>query len=325
MTHLYANKYFGRFLLYFFKITGLFTTQLTVVASKKNKTCHCITRKSKIGILYNVFLIFFLCMTGIPGTLYVIQTKYDGRFKEEAALPATFDVSAMLCTSYILLKFCNQQEQITSIMNKLTHIIHLSMVLDEKKFLSNSSVDVKAAIYCVVNLIVLLAGLARFYRKNIFIFLYLISKLPVRLVCIGVFVQYSIALEYLRIIFMLINDNFRELSKPPKCEIYNIWDQEIKRPIRIDRLIRLYRLLSEISDELSKFYSFPVMWCILNIFFNSFRNCYINVKQIIVFKTFPKNLELPSMYMNVFPLIILIFSASNTVKEVILESIVLNS
>lgn len=79
-----------------------------------------------MGILYNVFIICTVISTGIPGLLFVIQTRYLGGYTEELPLLAVIDSSRLLCTVSILITFCIDQEKITSIMNKLSKVAEIS-------------------------------------------------------------------------------------------------------------------------------------------------------------------------------------------------------
>lgn len=314
----YKHRNFVRFIYYFFKISGLATIQLIDTSPNSNKIPFWDIKKSKLDIFYNVPLILIIILTSIPGIRFMIQTGYVGRFQEEVMLMAIMDVSCVSSTIFILVMFCVRQEKIIFIINKLNNAIELSTVINEKKFPNYSGIVKRVSFGMVITIILLifLVLTALRHHFNIFISIFAITKVLQYLVYTSVFLQYSTILECMRNIFKLINNNLKRLSIPANHGPNKISKIEIK----VDISIQLYNLLSEISEELSSFYSLTMMWCIPNLFSSLFKSLYVGIKQIILLKKtttiYSMMFDLIQFYFNLFPLPILAISVSNTVKEV---------
>lgn len=297
--------------------------QLIDTPSNKSQIFRWDTKKSKVGVIYNIFLILIVVFTSFTGLRYMIQTNFLGEFTDEKSIAVTIEVLGALCTILILITFCVKQGEMTSILNKVGDVAELSTIMRANSCLRNNSEITKRVVICVINVSLILGILTltiTLYVQNTLFISYAIGHYLHLFINTTMFFQYSIILECIRNLFRFINDEFRELSKPPDFGLYKVWKNEVKEPMKIDKLIRMYNLLSEITERLSDFYSLVVMWCIFNNFLSLFFYLYCNIKRLIALKTEIVRgifFHLVKIYLNAIQLPILAISVSNTIKEVI--------
>lgn len=325
-NHSKINKHIATVIFYFFKVCGLATVKLIDIRMKGNKISCWITEKSELGSFYNIILILILILTGVPGTKFAIESNYFGMYQKEVTVVTIVDVYFELCSIIVLMTFCVQQEKISFIANKISDAVELSVIIDTKKFCESDPVTFatkKVLLFPVISSFIVIIGIifTTALHQNISIICFGICHLLSFLINSCVFLQYSLILDFIRNLFKLINDTFKKLSNPPINGPCKIWDHEIKQPIKIDKLMQLYILLCEISEELSDIYSFTMMWCIINDFLYLFISLYAKIRRLIIpgeplfsAGTF---YDFINIYFNLFPLPLLVISASNTVKEVI--------
>lgn len=313
------NKSFLKFFFYFFKMSGLATFKFIYKPLSMDQRIYCITSESKMGISYNVFLILVVIFTGIPGIRHAIKTNYLNIFKDELALVASIDISLQLCTVTTLATFCIKQKKMISIINKLNNVIELSTEISSNDCCRNNSSITRRAAFCIINTIIIITifSFSTVSFQNVPVMLYLIARYLDLFIITSVFLQYSIILEYMRNIFKFINDEFFNLTRP-SISLSKICNNEVIQSTKIDKLMRMYDLLSEISEEVADFYSRTMMWCIFNNFFSLFVSLYCNIVRLSRLKILARGIiiDINNIYFNIIRLPILVISVSSTVKEV---------
>lgn len=105
------NVLVEKFIFYYFKLLG-------IAPINYDKRFSRIFFKSKVGVVYNTVLIGVLLVTSCVGMKFMIETDYQGEFKEEVLIIALLDLSCILNTILTLFIFCTQQEKIVAILSK---------------------------------------------------------------------------------------------------------------------------------------------------------------------------------------------------------------
>lgn len=315
------DNIFSTCAFYFFKMSGLATIKLINTPRKKDRISRWNTKKSKLGIVYNIFLISIVVTLSAPGLTYMIETGYLGKFQEEVMIVAVIDLSFVLCILTTLVRCCIRQKKFISIVDKVNDAFELSLAVtsDHRPPENNHPIATRLAL-CVVNVIIIIAGSIVVFQNNLLTVAYSFANFSWLFLNSCVFIQYSLIVESLRKLFKLINDEFCELVKPPDGRLHKTGDPVTKQLVKIDRLIQLYGLLSDVSEELSNYYSSTMLWCIFNNFLSLFISLYCNIKRLIISKGSISSFEFVSdfegIYFHSIPLPTLTISVSNTVNEV---------
>lgn len=233
MANLNLNNYFLKFIFYFFKLSGLATFELIEIRLNKGQLSRWVAKKSKMGILYNMFLALITIISSFIGINYMIKTNYLGRLPNEFTVVAMADIFFVFTTVLTLTTFSFQQEKIVSIIGKISDGMELSLVLNETKYSTNNCSIFIRIILCIINTILMLGLLIVATEFDVRIFFYGVSMFTWLLVNSGVFFGYSIILELIRSLLKLINDSFHDILKPINNGVGGIWDREVKLPIKI--------------------------------------------------------------------------------------------
>lgn len=153
-------------------------------------------------------------------------------------------------------------------------------------------------------------------REFSVIFYCILNSLDI-LIANAVFIQYSFVVENIRCLFKSINKYLNEITKE-SSRFFKL-DQFDARA-KLDEITYLYSLLSELSEDVTTFYSFLLLWSTFNNFVSLFTNLYLVLKRTIILKTAIDEViwDLYNIYYEAVALPVLAISVSNTVFEVML-------
>lgn len=312
---MFDNKFYSegllkKFVFYYFKILG-------IAPINYEKTFRKIFYVSKVGTMYNSFIICLLIMTGYVGMKFMINTNYQEEFKEEIMIAVLLDISRILNTILTLIIYCARQKEIVSILNKICLAIKSSSNLDGNNYkLINSSIKIRCTI-CFINVILIFISFYLMLKQKIYLMCYSTFTSLDLFIVNAIYLQYSFIVENMKELFKSINDFLDEISK----NYYRFFKiEQLSIYAKLDQTMQLYSLLSEITEDVSSFYSFIFLWSTLNGFVALFTNLYFVLKRIIILKASLDEViwDFYNLYFEALTLPLLAISVSNTVAEVIL-------
>lgn len=94
-------------------------------------------------------------------------------------------------------------------------------------------------------------------------------------------IQYSFALKFIKYDLKILNDNLLEYSRKESFKIRLSIDMRTK----VDELLQLRKLhasISEVSRDVSNFYSYSMLLCILHVFFALILSCYYLARPMVL-------------------------------------------
>lgn len=305
-----SEKYdamFAKFMFYFFKILGIFTVSYHWVWTRKTNSWNLLFKFSCIGIIYNGFFIFFIVSMSIIYVYFDFGIKFFKHTKQESFIFFLMTYLSRFNFILILLVFTFQPSKIVSIANKINELVSLV----PKAFDLNK----KLFIIYIGNFIVV-----HFLQT---VLIYLTSK-KVILDQLKVFIIYALYIQYtwiLKIIegfYKFINKNLQAwLLKHSKVFLD---DEVVYSEIpKINELMFLHSFLYDLSQELSNFYSLPMILAIFNMFMYQLWSAFNFSKRLFIFDdlTYSSFLIISIfIYQGILSLVILVITVSNTVKEV---------
>ena len=261
-------------MLYTFKINGMATMSFNFKPDRKNKTSkYFMFVYSKIGILYNIFLLCLIMALNYHGMWTVFKDSY-GRVSQFARIMDIVVTEYIAITSsLVLVVYCVRQDRAIAIATNIEKIRKLSIILNRQTNQNEKSL-------CIIKIFV----------SNFIFWLLTISMTPIHpanvleSVCfysivylcdaiyIALLTQYNVILLLIKELFKTINYTLHDISK--ECT----WTRQIGFTrsstvrINLDKLQysrKLYSSISKITQDVSDFYSFSMFWNVLQIFLST--------------------------------------------------------
>lgn len=304
-----------KYFFYFFKMFGVSTMTYS------ESPC-LLFMSSKYGILYNIFLILF--SIGISG--YSLKLALFGNVGDRIKLEKIVDFVQtgfnLLTAIIILTVYCIRQGEAIKLANKINSVSAISRSLDSKNTKLQGIRNV-----VIINVLTLIPWILTIPTSPEIVFLYFVPVTFYNFIINTLFLQYSVMLKLIHHIFEVINNSLKQMFDFPtflheiqpnkRCCDNDFWMKSKK----LSQLWRLCVTVSQLSKELSSFYSLLIFVCIPNIFITLIVYGYYALKPFVMLNTgIPTNVAIHSATQYVFTavtLIILTRSASAVVNEVI--------
>lgn len=302
-----------KFLLNYFKICGILPIKIKIDNTKgklalRQKTFSC----SKFAVFYNVILMITIVITtGISSKIFYSSDLYVA-LKFDKIKDVIQDASLTLTSVIVLLIYCIKQKKLVIIANKFNNIIYYLNVIEIEANEIKEKVVRRVTIMLAIDVPIILVLILTFSNNN-FIFVAYCTSLYICVWLIkSLFLQYTLALTVIKLIFEKLNQNLWLFSKQSYC-----WSGN-----QLLQLQKLYSLLNDLSQEISKFYSYPMFFASINMFLSLMFPAYYVVKPIF----FKKNDLTISMYAHIIfywlfcflSLVFLSTTVSSTINEVII-------
>lgn len=315
----HQEKFILKILFYFFKVSGLGTISLKFQQSNNYHFTDWVFSYSKLGFVYNIILLLLLSGINIFGIKSMFKTNYSGRFKQDNLIVAIFDV--VVATSSLLLPvvFFVKQNKIVSIANKINIVRKLLVAAKKGNNIIENKALYKITFLFFVQLVILLVLLIWSLRREFHVMIYGCAFSLDVFIVNSLFSQYILILKFLDNSFKIINDNLKIIQK--QCIVHHEMQlvSESNFQTEIDQLKFTYLQISKLAEEISDFYSLPILSSILNIFINTLVCSYILIKQIIFLNNTFATFNLPNLsfiYLNITSFTSLTIHVTNTVKAV---------
>lgn len=309
----YVNKvdvFSAKFIFYFFKAFGIATIDYDHVWDSEKKSWTLVFKTSRIGVIYNVACI---CLW-IPININCIIFFYNNKIlSERHQVVLLYTVAgSFFCVSlvFLLFVFIFQQTKLACFANKIFSLRNMTAhnYPPNKRFFSFFFVNYLITFTLFIAVF--------FYKKNVPILCSVGLYVSVNEVFF-LLIQYTLILKMIKGFFQSINNDLNKLLlKEPICIIGKFNPDSIK----IDKLMRFYSCLYDLSRDISSFYSLPMFWAVFNIFVILLTAIHL----VIVEKIFVTNNNLREIaliclvvvYLSIISFSTLVVLVTNTIKEV---------
>lgn len=305
---------------YYFKVFGMATMTFHESPEENNVYHRCWFVYSIAGTIYNLCLLTGLTVSNYFSLSYLFNYQAPSVSMFENIFDVMVDILAVLAFILILLTFSIKQNIIVEIANNITRIRESTRIL-------RTEFDCEMAIFSEVALIILIIGVIWFIKvitmcmRSSECILANSSIYFTDLSITSIMLQYSFILIFLKKIFNSMNDDlfkaFQDLTSLP------IEKRRYLKLSNLSQLQHLYVQLFEVSQDISDFYSRPMLMCVANVFYACISSSYYIARPITLgeqwlpFKTTLHIVCYGTLHMAL--LIILTKSVTDTVAEVIVN------
>lgn len=321
VTHAEGNQtFYIKSTFFFLKAVGIASVNFKILWVDSTKKWRWTFTCSKIDIFYNVFLIALLILMNTIGISYMIKTDYAGRFKQDKFTIASFDTLIAFSVIFILTAYCSRQKKILFIMNKVSALRELSTESIENPVCYKSPSFGKITMLCLGHIVVtIIIIMLMSVTKDVYSTIYASSFNFCIFIIDIVLIQYSIILKLIKHFFQMINENLLYVTKKSLLPIDIQAISVPKLEMKLDHLMKLHHLVTVLSQDISNFYSLPMLFCTFNIFIDLLVCSYTVIKELI----FSNNLyvannilNLSHIYFNILSLSTLTINVTETIQEV---------
>lgn len=272
----------GEYLFYYFQIFGCAPFNCDIISMDNSFGERWFFKPSRNGVVYNIFLIFIIVISCSFHIRMSILNKDRSQF--EMIYEVIQDIVNNFTAVFILVTFCVQQERFIYIANQISaareSLTRMSGKLLFKKYsVSNGILRIFLTIFAVICLIMIVTPKSPTFT----IMLLNISYYPRVFAFIALMLQYTAILKFIKQHFDLMNVNLLQIGeKKYALGSEPISINTLKVQIhKVMQLRRLYASLSDVSQDLSRFYCWPIFWCILSAFLTLIFHLYLTVSGIV--------------------------------------------
>lgn len=271
--HRHVSRAF-RTLIIFFKLIGFATFTHNFIEEKRNASTLYIFKYSKLGIVYNVILVILKIASNYVTIPRIIKVSFGKSTNITICFMFMEAVYGTLVTCMILLSYCVNQKTLVRIMNRLTdverdldHLYRLHPSLQRQ---------------CIMRFLIVICILEGCFMLIVFIteyisfpdnpILWTIDMVPI--FHVGWYmIQYSFLVITIQADFTDVNRAIQKLSDIAIFDLQSQAVYEIRHVVISDTTIpplqqlrNIHRNLCDISEDVSNFYSVPILFCFALIF-----------------------------------------------------------
>lgn len=301
-----SKKYelwFAKFMFYLFKIFGILTMSYNHAWITETASWNLIFKFSWTGLVYSVLLIIFLLFSEVIEIHSQINDKSFELEAKENFILIVLAYSSRLFNILIVLTFVFQQTKMVSISNKIIKL----RVLAAETFVTENKLFV---VYIGHSMMAFMLHFILIYQLPDSFSIQILMGFVVYLL----FIQYCLLLKILKSFYEFINTALQKLFNN-----HSYWNLENHNThLKIDQLMYFYSCIYDLSQELSEFYSLPMIFAILKIYIYLLFYAHALTKSFILNNSnFLKNLiSFIIIYLSILSLAILVICVTNTIKEV---------
>lgn len=296
----------AKFLFYFFKVFGSATISYYHVWISEKKSWILVFKKSLIGISYNIVLIVFSIPANIISVIVFSKHKIFAQSPQEILLFTFYGILFGFGNVFTLIVFVFQQAKMASIANKIYKLRELRS--------DNNSTKNKFFSILLINFLFSFGAtiLLSLFSRKISIIHAIVLNLNI-FVVFFLFIQYVIVLKIIRGFFKFINDTLNN-------ELFS--QSKLNLKLTLEKLMHSYSCVCDISQEISDFYSLPLIWAILNMFILLLWTTYNLIKKFFIYNQKPDLLiffDLMYIHLAAVLLSTFVINVTETIKEVFYE------
>ena len=311
-----------KWIFYFFKVFGVATMTLNGKYLQKNNIQDSSFCSSKQGVVYNIFLMCCTITLNISSMLYMHDTQvFEEAF--ELTINIIHSVSASFTVVCILIIFSFKQSTTISLADKIETIIEYSEVAANKISKRRKLFWKRIGRVFLINL---LTQLLETFTTPISIRAAMYNSMALQTcnsIINAMLIQYMVMLVTIQEVYAIINDCLLSISKKFQhtSTIQTIRNNGKEKELEnLSSLRRLCSLLYEISQDISTFYSLPMLLCTFHIFIMLIVGGYYIARPIVLRKSYlPALMHLHTYFYILYftvSLITLTISVTNTINEV---------
>lgn len=308
-----------KYVFYYFKLFGNAPFTFDNVRIKNSFSNRWLFKDSRVGVVYNIFLIFMVVISCSYGVFHRLSDPKVLRHK-------IIDVIGIILTHFtaifILVKLCVQQKKVFAMANKINSIRESLMLISgellfEKHSVVNGILQKLVAVFVTTCLIIVTTPI-----DNVAYVLFHSSFYPSYYIYTTCVMQYSVTLQLIHKFFKLININLLHIFNVQHAHGSEATQMNnLGFPInKITQLRGLYASLSDASQDLSDFYCWPMLMCTLHAFMTLIGLSYYTVSPITIGKNdlgIMTHAHLIAVeLLSIIVLIILTTSVTTTIDEV---------
>lgn len=313
-----------RILIIFFKLIGLATFAHSVVMQKKRMTCTF--QYSEFGIVYNVVLSSLIIVSNYVSIPFIFDVKYENKTNLTTSIEILQSVLGTLIICAILISYCINQKSLVRIANRLMdvehemdHLYHLYRPLRRQRILY------VLIIVCVLKICLLISLLSTevlaFHTSPIS---WLTDVLPTFHVG-WLLIQYFLLVTVLQADFADVNQAIQSLSRVSTLDRPQFLYQTRRVVVSNSTVYQLLQLrdmhchLCEISEDVSDFYSLPVLFGLTFLFLTLIYNGYYLLSPLLMTDDILEYMTLSNTIIWLLFLIYPIFLLTNRITKILKE------
>lgn len=304
-----VRVFFAKCVFYYFKAVGLAPIKLEVTPGVGNKSCNWKLKNSKIGTLYNVFLIIAYITLQFYGISFAYRDNYRKEYGSEIVLFAISDSIIAAGVAIVLVIFFVEQKTIITLVDQ---IYDTRKVLKVESKIGKLNFDVVAGTASVIIFIVI-SMLPFDYGIHTSIYNFACNSSVV--ISYFLVLQYALILRILRNSFYHIHKSFKKISGFIVLSRETLSD----RSLQLMKIMQSYDSLIVICEDVSKFYSLPMLLAILISFIDSIICSYSLTKHAVIQNSALKKFDLIDsciIGMIFISMLTLVINVNKTVEEV---------
>lgn len=301
-------------LFYKYKVFGLATMKMNVSVMKNTEKPDVFFTHTKGDVFYNIILIVTLL---IFEYVYILDTYQFYNLSHLNNFERTLEnirwAFVYLSLIIIIIKYCVQKAKATRLINEILSLEKSLIIFNKKEYYKQKSLACCVTLICLTNItmqaVIIVTNETELYRgEYYFMFKYFPALINNYLI-----IQYTILLKLLNRIFKAVNNNFHLILNEVQSE------NEIILGNNFSRLHNLHFSVCKLSEELSDFYSQPILFCVLYMFISFILYSFYSSKPIVLgISTMPTILYIHCLF-RVFHHFLLFLFLTKSVTDVISE------
>ncbi|EGI69737.1 hypothetical protein G5I_01644 [Acromyrmex echinatior] len=314
-----------RILIMFFKLIGLATFTHRIVIYKKRMSYTF--QYSKLGIVYNVVLSSLMIVSNYMSIPDVLNDDYYAKTKLTVSIELLQTVLGALVTCAIFISYCIDQKFLVRIANRL---IIIEQEIDRLYYpLRRQHIFYITIIVCILKICLLILLL---FTENLAFHTgpvsWLTDVLPTFYVG-WLLIQYFLLVMVIQTDFADVNRAIQSLTKinAPDLRLQSLYQTRriVVNNSTVHQLLQLRDVhchLCEISEDVSSFYSLPVLFAIIFFFLMLVHNGYYLLSPLLMFEDLGYKILLILSSNTIIWIIFLIYPISlltNRITRILIE------
>ncbi|XP_018317401.1 putative gustatory receptor 28a [Mycetomoellerius zeteki] len=277
-----------RILIMFFKLIGLVTFAHRIVIYKK-RTSYTF-QYSKLGIVYNVVLSGLMIASNYISIPFRLNLDYENKTNLTVGIEVLQTVLGALVICAILINYCVDQKRLVRIANRLITIEHeIDRLYDLYRPLRRQRIFCAMIIVCILKIclliLLLFTEILAFHTGPIS---WLTDILPTFHVG-WLLIQYFLLVTVIQTNFADVNRAIQSLTRinTPDLQLQSLYQTRriVVNNSTVHQLLQLRNIhchLCEISEDVSSFYSLPVLFGIIFLFLTLIYNSYYLLSPLLM-------------------------------------------
>ncbi|NP_001177460.1 gustatory receptor 43 [Nasonia vitripennis] len=304
--------FFTTCLFYYFKVLGIAPISLYIKSTKKSASQCVVFTRSNRALVYDVVLILNLVTANIYKILYLcLRVSSTKIITIEAVTNCLEDFVTCLSAVFILIIICFSREKLSAMVNAisgLTECLDGFGVENPKKH----KLQLEIGMIILVNIT---TWILVFVTTAVAEFSYLLYDTIMYsnvIVVNALLIQYGVVLKLLRHNFKMLNENLLVISQEVPIKIQSPVESN-RRVERLSQLRKLHASMCKVSRDVSNYYSYPALACVVCVFYTLIYTCYYLTRPIVLYD---QNLRGDMFVMSLVYGLLLVFSVVILTKSV---------